>query len=150
MSRKKKRKTTPTTQAATNPPAAAPRATAAQRKSSAPRITPTGDTTGEDRSSIAVTVAWMLATLSTAIASALAVASYSIVRWGGEGADENAPLGFFPGLMLLIAALTGLASLGLIPIVYRVRPAPPPRSITIAAGLIGALPLVILVVLLLL
>jgi hypothetical protein len=138
LSRKKKRKTPVAGKGASKLPAVAPDATAASA------------TTGEARNSVAVTVAWMLATLCTAIASGLTVVSYSIVRWGGEAADANAPLGFFPGLMLLIAGLTGIASLGLIPVVYRVRPIAPPRSITIAAVLIGALPLVILLVLLLL
>jgi hypothetical protein len=48
------------------------------------------------------------------------------------------------GLMIVIAAVTGLLCLVLTVAVYRVRRDPPPLAITVAAVIVGVLPLTLL------
>lgn len=57
------------------------------------------------------------------------------------------PLARLGGVMLFVAIATGVLALVLTPLAYRVRVVPPPRAITIAAVLIGLLPLAVLVLL---
>jgi hypothetical protein len=99
---------------------------------------PTIDT--EERSSVAITVAWMLATMACFLAE--------IVWLGSELAILNLTRAQLPGAVLVIpdmmrltAVCTGLLGLTLLPFVLRVRQAPPPRAVTIFSVLVCILPL---------
>lgn len=98
---------------------------------------------GESRASIAVTVAWMTFFLTTVATTLLGVANWAIAAGSTFQPNQPTPLQVLPGLFLGTATLTGLGVLGLIPLVYRTRKIPPPRSITIAAIVAGTLPLAI-------
>jgi RsiW-degrading membrane proteinase PrsW (M82 family) len=47
---------------------------------------------------------------------------------------------FVADLFLFLALVIGLVTVSLVPLVYRVRAIPPPKSVTIAAFVAGALP----------
>lgn len=98
---------------------------------------------GEDRGSLALTVAWMLTAIAAAVATAVSlVAELLLLQFPPETGGAQ-PFAFVPGLFLLVATVTGLLCLTLTPVVIRVRRDPPPRSITLFAVIAGALPLVI-------
>lgn len=99
---------------------------------------------GEDRGSLALTVAWMLTALAAATASAVVlVAEFLLWQFPPQKGDAQ-PFAFVPGLFLLVATITGLICLTLTPVVYRVRRDPPPRSIAMFAVVAGLLPLAII------
>jgi hypothetical protein len=120
VSRKKKRKSV---SAATAKPAA--------------RI----DLPEEERSSVAVTVAWMLATLACLMSETVWLIGAVWIRMS-EGDPSRHPLVIIPDMMRLIAVCTGILALILLPVVLRVRQAPPPRAITGFSIVVAALPLV--------
>jgi len=97
---------------------------------------------GESRASVAMTVAWMLTCLSTAAGTAVAL-GLRIVMLQLPGAGGRHPLANVAGMLLAVALLTGVLCLLFTPLTYRVRRTPPPRSIAIAAVLIGLAPLTI-------
>jgi len=102
---------------------------------------------GESRGAVALTVAWMLACTSTAVAMLVVVSLELlslIVPFHGPQAH---PLRVVAGMMLLVALATGALCLVFTPLAYRVRQAPPPPIIAIAAVLIGLSPVVVLIVL---
>lgn len=102
---------------------------------------------GESRAAVALTVGWMLTLMSTTVALAMALVIGIALLAFPVPAGAPQPLGFLPGLLLFVAAGTGLLCLILTPLIHRVRRAPPPRVITIAAALIGTAPWVTIVVL---
>ena len=109
------------------------------RSKQSPQRAHRGD--GEDRGSVALTVAWMLTFLMTSLAQAVALV-FQLVLWGYPPPPREVhPLGFMPGLFLMVAIVTGLMCLVLMPVVYRVRRDPPPRPIAIAAVIVSLLPL---------
>ena len=90
-----------------------------------------------------VTVAWMLATMTTLgaeVIGGLLRVVLSVV--------ETAPTSLiaFPNLMLFTAAVTGIVCLSLTPIVYRFRRVPPPTAVTVLAVTVSMIPLLIGVV----
>jgi hypothetical protein len=91
----------------------------------------------ETQRSVAVTVAWMMATVASAAALILMVTAYVAIRWLTP--DNAAPqtLAAIPGLLLFVAVVTGSLSLILIPIVYQLRPSPPPTAVTVGSAGIG-------------
>ena len=103
----------------------------------------------ENPATVAVTVGWMLTICSAALAEALAGGAYLVVRTWPAAVGQEHPLAFLPGLMLLIALVTGLASLALTPVVYRVHRDALPPLITALAMVVGLIPLVTITVLLL-
>ncbi|MBP89906.1 MAG: hypothetical protein CMJ64_24900 [Planctomycetaceae bacterium] len=100
----------------------------------------------EDRHSETATVAWMLTIIATL--GAEIVGGLSVIVTGGwnVASDARSP---FPGLMLFIAAVTGVVCLLLTPLVYRFRRVPPPAAITYAAVTASVLPLLVAIMMLL-
>jgi hypothetical protein len=101
----------------------------------------------ESRAAVALTVVWMLACMSTVVGMAVVGLLHLGMAVTPVAAGGLHPLARISGVMLFVAIVTGVLSLVLTPLAYRVRMVPPPRAITIAAVLIGLLPLVVLVVL---
>jgi hypothetical protein len=99
----------------------------------------------ESRPAVAMTVAWMLTTLSCGAAEVVAVVMWLIARNAGIPADQPNALYMIPQTLLLVAFVAGVVSLLLTPLVYRLRRARPPIQITIAAMLIGLLPIATIV-----
>ena len=97
---------------------------------------------GESRAAVAVTVVWMLTCMSTAVALIVVFGLWILVRLVPVAGGRGHPLTNIAGVLLLVAVTTGVLSLLLTPLAARVRHAPAPRSITIAAVLIGLTPLV--------
>ncbi len=93
---------------------------------------------------MAVTVAWMMSTLATAAALALAAAAYVLTRSLSNDAGRPNPMAALPGLLLFIALVTGILTVVLIPIVYRVRPTPPPSMVTIGSACIAVSPWIVI------
>ena len=95
----------------------------------------------ESRTAVAATVAWMLALMATVFAEVLGLACqlYTVI---GEDLDVVRMLAT---VMLLVACLAGLITLGMIPIVLRVAEKRPPRVIVLLAAMAGSLPLLVIV-----
>ena len=94
----------------------------------------------ETRVAEAVTVAWMLAVVSTLMAEAVIIAA----RWYLSLHPELVLLQAFAELIFFAALVGGLLSLGLTPLVLKVRQTPPPRGIIVLAVVVGSAPLVVL------
>lgn len=94
--------------------------------------------TGEDRRAEAVTVAWMLTTLSTFVAEAGAIVFRLLQLSGGEVASPE--LGMLSQLLLFIALVTGVFCLVLTAATHRLRRVAPPREIMVFATLVGLAP----------
>lgn len=101
-------------------------------------------TFAEDRRSLAVTVAWTMATLATLGALTLFAIAFLLFRTASAPAGQMNPLAMIPGLLLWIAIVTGSVAVGLIPLVYRFRQTNPPMAFTLAAIVIGSVPWVLL------
>jgi hypothetical protein len=96
---------------------------------------------------VALTVAWMLSCTSTAVAM-IVVAALWLLSLVFPFADPRAhPLVVVAGMLLFVALATGLLCLLFTPLAYRVRRTAPPRTIAVAAVLIGLAPLITLIVL---
>jgi hypothetical protein len=94
----------------------------------------------ESRAAVALTVAWMLTLLSTAAAMIVAASAWLLMLAFPVAAGQGHPLASLPGTLTFVAAATGILCLILTYFVHRVRKSPAPRTITIAAVLIGAVP----------
>ncbi len=101
----------------------------------------------ETRSAVALTVAWMLTCMSTAVGMFVVVAFRMLMLAFPVAAGAQHPFGRIAGVLLFVAIITGLVCLALTPLAYRVRATRPPRAVTIGAVLIGLSPIVLLVVL---
>jgi len=88
----------------------------------------------------AITVGWMLSMVTTLLCEVGALVVRAALFRDGQPLS-NAVSAMF-AMLLFSAFVVGIASLLLIPVVYKVRRDPPPRSITIAVVIIGAAPLV--------
>lgn len=97
---------------------------------------------GESRSAVAVTVAWMLSLLVTLAAELIAIPAAIIARINPPPPGQGLSLHHVADLFLFVSLVTGLICAGFVPLVYRVRAAPPPRAIVITALVAGAIPLV--------
>jgi hypothetical protein len=124
VSRKKKRKS----------------AAAAQAKPAPAKI----ELPEEERSSVAITVAWMLATLACLMSETVWLIGALWIRMSAEDPSRH-PLAIIPDMMRLIAVCTGILALILMPFVLRVRRTPPPRAITAFSIIIATLPLVAMI-----
>lgn len=87
---------------------------------------------------VASTVAWLLATLATALGLVAALVA-QVVHLRNQESDAHT----FVQLFLFASTITGMVTLTLTPIVIRVRRIPAPRNVTIAAIVIGAAPFVV-------
>ena len=101
----------------------------------------------EDRSVLAVTVLWMLTILSSLAAEVGALSCFLAMRIWPVIAGDPDRRKVMIGALLLAASVTGLLSLALTPLVWRLRPIKPPLAILIAAVLVGMAPFVTLVIL---
>ncbi|MEX2174894.1 MAG: hypothetical protein WD872_11070 [Pirellulaceae bacterium] len=101
----------------------------------------------ESRGAVALTVAWMLLTLSCLAAQLVALTMWLIARSVGVPANRPNALLLIPSTLMIVATLTGIAVLALTGLIYRVRRARPPLPVTVAALLIALAPLAIVGVL---
>ena len=101
----------------------------------------------ESRAAVALTVAWMLSCLSTAVALFVVLGLRLLMLAFPVAAGGIHPLGRVSGVLLSVAVITGLVCVAFIPLVYRARQFAPPREITIGAVMIGLAPIVFMIVL---
>lgn len=96
----------------------------------------------ESRRAEVITVGWMLSVFATLIGTVTAGVVAGVARLAG---DEAPPLvRMLPGLLILIASISGLVGLLLIYPTYRWRRLAPPPSVTWFAVVVCAAPLVII------
>ena len=95
----------------------------------------------ENQTSEAATVAWTV-TVTMVVACDLAAVAAHVYLLFNPGAKWA---GMFSGLMLLSGALIGVGSLALLPVVYRLRRAPPPLGFVVFAVCAAAAPILALV-----
>ncbi|MDX1947997.1 MAG: hypothetical protein SFU86_21540 [Pirellulaceae bacterium] len=105
---------------------------------------------GESRAAVALTVVWMLATMSCVLAQVVSLAMWLVARGANIPAGRPNALDIVSGILLAVAFLTGLLILLLTGIVLWIRRARPPRAITIVSLLIAVIPVVTIGVLTLL
>lgn len=98
----------------------------------------------ENRGGEAFTVFWMLTLMVTLGAELSALAVWGVSAAAGDAEDLPVTLRLLPGWLLAVALITGLLCLLLTPLAYRLRAAPPPLGVTIIAFIVGASPLVVL------
>ena len=96
----------------------------------------------ESRQAEFVTVAWMLAMLSTLAAEVVGIVVQLLII--AESATP--PLRLLSGTMLIVAFVSGFVTLGLTPVVLKVRKVAPPRPIIAAACVIGIIPIATMVI----
>jgi hypothetical protein len=101
----------------------------------------------ESRAAVAVTVAWMLTCMSTAVGMLVVVGLRLLMIAFPVAAGVVHPLGRIAGVLLFVALMTGILCMALTPLVYRVRNTAPPRAIAVSAVMIGLAPMVLLIVL---
>ena len=97
-------------------------------------------TDGESRQSVAVTVAWMLSLLVTLAAEVIAIPATIIAKANPQPLGEGLNTAHLGDLFLFVSLVTGLMTVGLVPLVYRVRAVPPPQAIMVVALVAGAVP----------
>lgn len=112
-----------------------------------PRKRRIGGESPESRSTDAVTVAWMLATLATLAAQVIAALSLAYLAFQEKPAESPLFLRIAPGIMLSVAALTGVITLALMAATLQLRRSPTPRAIILGSALIAVCPWVVLAVL---
>ena len=98
----------------------------------------------ENRGGEAFTVFWMLTLIATLGAELSALAAWGLSAAAGEAEDFPVTLRLLPGWLLAVALITGLLCLLLTPLAYRIRTTPPPLGVTVIAAIVGASPLVVL------
>src|SRR5439155_22894516 len=80
----------------------------------------------ESRPAVALTIAWMLSCMSTAVGMLTVVALRLLMLAFPVAADAEHPLGRISGVLLFVALTTGVVCVAFTPLVYRVREVPPP------------------------
>lgn len=123
-------------------PSSKARTKARERRLSRDAAQPLG---GESRASIASTVAWMTSLVTVIATMLMGAASWGIVATANIQPDQPTLLNDLPIILFAASCVAGISSIGLIPVVYRVRDTPPPRAITVGAVAIGVLPILALV-----
>src|SRR2546430_1074983 len=101
----------------------------------------------ESRAAVALTIAWMLSCMSTAVGILTVLALRFLMLAFPVAADAEHPLARIAGVLLFAALTTGLVCIAFAPLAYCVRKSPPPRTITVGALLIGIAPIVLLIAL---
>ena len=82
----------------------------------------------------------MLCALFTFCAELVGLVVQLALASAGELDESNAHWALLPPLTLGIGLVSGLITLALTPIVYRLRKTPPPEAITVVAVLVGLAP----------
>ena len=95
----------------------------------------------ESRSAVAANVAWMLSLMSTVTAEAIGLCC----RWYTSFVEHVDLLKVLSGIMLLVAFVSGLVTLALIPIVLKFNKLRPPAIVLQTALLAGGLPIIVVV-----
>ena len=106
-----------------------------QRKQPAPPQSQ--ETPGAD----AVTIAWSLAVVTVLMCDVGAGLSWAYFAWK----PEARLVGMLSGLLFFAAAIVGVLVLLLLPVIYRVRLEPPPRSFVALAVLVSLAPLAVII-----
>ena len=99
----------------------------------------------ESSRSVAATVGWMLATLTT-LAGILAVSGLQIASQYSSAGES---LTMLSRLLLFASVISGLVSLVFLGVTFKVREDRPPLAIVVASVVISVVPLIALVVVLL-
>jgi len=100
---------------------------------------------GESQAAVALTVAWMLTCMSTAV-GVLAVLALELLMLAFPAAGGALhPLARMAGVFLFVALATGVLCLVFTPLAIKVRGTPPPRAVVVGAVLIGLSPFVLFV-----
>lgn len=115
------------------------RSTRRPRKQTANRPTNGDGDPHEERSAEAITIAWTASVTGVFLADLVTIAAHFYARSNPE--SKTAPP--FEAIMLLTACVMGLASLALLPIVWRVSRLKPPLGIVVFATLVAAAPIVV-------
>ena len=110
------------------------------RKSAEPLRT--GPRIEEDRAAEAVTVAWTVSVTAVFMANLVTIAAH-FYRLSNPDSKAAAA---FEAIMLLSACVMGLASLALLPVVWRVRQTKPPQGFAVFAGSVAVAPLLVALV----
>ncbi len=99
------------------------------------------DEDGESRAVETVTVIWVLTILNTFACElgALAVGSYARAHADAAAAK------LLSELLLLAAVIVGVISLGLLPVILKIRRNGPPPAVTVFAIVVGLAPILALV-----
>jgi len=100
----------------------------------------------ETQAAVAVTIAWMLTCMSTLASLAVALVLRLLAAAFPVPVGGVHPLSRVEAVLMFVAVITGCVCLALAPIANRLRRSRPPRGITIAAIVIGAAPLIALIV----
>jgi len=91
---------------------------------------------GESTRSVAATVGWMLSTLATLVALLVVVALELTARL----IDRGGPLIMISRLLLFTAAVSGIVTLVMLAVTWKVRDVRPPKSIVIGSLVIALAP----------
>jgi len=101
----------------------------------------------ESRPAVALTVAWMLSCMSTAVGMLTILALRLLMLAFPVAVGAEHPLARVSGVLLFVALITGAVCLVFTPLVYRLRKVAPPSPITVSAVMIGIAPVVLLIIL---
>ena len=96
----------------------------------------------EPRTSVVITVGWMLGAMATFGAELIGLV-LKIVVWSSESLPDW--LSSVTSVLFLIALVSGLFTLILTPVCLKVRPVPPPTPITVLVLTVATMPLLVLV-----
>ena len=99
-----------------------------------------GRSSGETQRAESITVFWTTAVLATVLGIVGGLAARAVMYFTGA----YPWLELLSGLLLMTSCITGLVSMGLLPLVYRWRRVPPPWPIVRFAIVAAILPFVIL------
>ncbi|MCA9173000.1 MAG: hypothetical protein KDB14_00725 [Planctomycetales bacterium] len=99
--------------------------------------TPPESRPAEERSTEAMTIAWMLATMSTLMAMGASLLAYLL---------NQLVVKSLPQLLLLVSLISGLVVVVLTPLVLRLRKSKPPAAVTWFAVIVGLTPVAIVAV----
>ena len=105
-------------------------------------VQPARHSTGESSAGDATTVAWTVSVTMTLLCNIVAVA----VHFYMEAYRPTQGLVMLKELMLIAGAVVGFLSLVLLPIVLRVRRVPPPTGVMAFAVMVGAAPILALLI----
>lgn len=94
----------------------------------------------ESRTAVAANVAWMLSLLSTIAAEVIGL----VCRWYTVLVEPVDILTVLSGVMLFVALIAGVVTLGMIPLVLKFNKKRPPSGLIRIALVAGSLPMVAL------
>jgi hypothetical protein len=93
----------------------------------------------EDRRAVAITVVWMMSFLTAAVAIPLMLIAQFLFTSTLE-MTVTASTRHLPGLMFILALVSGTFAISLTPLVYKFRKIAPPKGVTIMVIFVGLVP----------